>query len=67
LDEQVEELGGAVYRLPPGEPAPAWAANRFFWLCWKDRPAETDEWMLVEDRETAEAFRDDCEPAATRG
>jgi hypothetical protein len=67
LDDQVERLGDSVYRTRPDVPEPEWASDRFFWLCWKDRPSEADEWMLVEDRETADAFRDGAASTTAQG
>jgi hypothetical protein len=38
-----------------GQPIPAWAHDRYLWLCWK---GEQNEWTLTQDSEATRAFRD---------
>ena len=35
---------------------PPWSGDRLLYLCWKERP---DAWLLVEDSETTEQFKED--------
>ena len=59
LDELVTTLGNNIHVINGG-PKPAWAGDRLFFLSWKGSRAE---WMLVEDRETAESNRTDVAAA----
>lgn len=36
---------------------PTWVKDRLFFLCWA---GSTDDWLLVEDKETAERSREDA-------
>lgn len=59
LEELVTTFGNNIHMINGG-PRPAWAGDRLFFLSWKDSPGE---WMLVEDRETAESNRTDVAAA----
>lgn len=59
LDELVTTLGNNIHMINGG-PKPAWVGDRLFFLSWK---GSRGEWMLVEDRETAESNRTDVAAA----
>jgi hypothetical protein len=54
LDELVTRLGD---NIQTNHEEPAWASDRLLFLCWE---ACGDEWLLVEDEETARRSREDA-------
>lgn len=62
LDEFVTTLGGNLHTIDGGS-KPAWADDRLLFFCWK---GSSNEWMLVEDRETTESNRTDVATAGVQ-
>jgi hypothetical protein len=55
LDELVSRFADNLHVTETGK-MPAWAEDRFLYLCWKGSP---QEWLLAEDSETTEQMRAD--------
>ncbi len=54
---KVGALASRFRETVDSEPLPAWANDRFFFLCWK---GSSVEWLLGEDSATAAQFRADA-------
>ena len=61
---RIDELVSRFYENidTNGHPHPAWASDRFLYLCWKGSPTE---WLLAEDSVTTEQSRADEAAAKT--